>query len=303
MAGISSKAAGSLENKIKYNGKEQQHQEFSDGSGLELYDYGARFYDNQISRWNVLDPLGEKHPNISPYNYCSNNPIRFIDPDGMDWIENKKTGDVEWREKVNKDNTPKGWSYIGTEYKGITIREFKVNYFDDGKGGAFSALEVKIGYKDPNSGEESSYNWVQTVERDNSGKPFVDYDAKTQSGQDNYPYYQDKSENAQYANKDGYNTSVYDNPSEHDMKGSFKAELSLIGKPSGIQLGNKVYNPKLLESKGMDGVMMRTVGTKIYAPIVTMKYGFSVNNGQMTAAPIKIVSPSSFQLQTIKQIR
>ncbi|MEO6836810.1 MAG: RHS repeat-associated core domain-containing protein, partial [Ginsengibacter sp.] len=84
MAGISSKAAVGVTNKYLFNsGNELQNKEFSDGSGLELYDAEHRMYDPQIGRFGQIDEFGEMALSISPYSFASDNPISRNDPMGL----------------------------------------------------------------------------------------------------------------------------------------------------------------------------------------------------------------------------
>ena len=80
----------------KYNGKEFDHMH-----GLNTYDYGARQYNPVTARWDRMDPLCEKYYNVSPYAYCANNPVKFIDPDGRK-IEIYKYSTPEFKEKYEK---------------------------------------------------------------------------------------------------------------------------------------------------------------------------------------------------------
>ena len=66
--------------KWKFNGKE-----FQDEFGLDMYDYGARHYDASLGRWFVPDPMAESYYSQSTYHFSGNNPILYIDKNGMNY--------------------------------------------------------------------------------------------------------------------------------------------------------------------------------------------------------------------------
>ncbi len=79
MFSLSSRAHAKLQTNFGYQGKEQQSGEFYDGTGLDEYDFDARYYDPQLGRWWAQDPANQFS---SPYSAMGNNPVINGDPDG-----------------------------------------------------------------------------------------------------------------------------------------------------------------------------------------------------------------------------
>jgi RHS repeat-associated protein len=77
-------------NRWGFSGKEKQTIR-----NLGYWDYSARMLDSEIGRWFVIDPLCERYYSISPYVYCANNPLRYIDPNGEDIWDAIKSG-AKW---------------------------------------------------------------------------------------------------------------------------------------------------------------------------------------------------------------
>ena len=103
----------------KYNGKE-----FDTKKGLNWYDYGARHYDAALGRFTTNDPLAEKYYSMSPYTYCADNPVKFIDPNGMEYapgdlFKTKRAAAKDWGMYYN------GASIIRKREMGSSIYEVK----------------------------------------------------------------------------------------------------------------------------------------------------------------------------------
>ena len=145
MAGISSKALsfGDPRNRKGYNGNELQNMEFSDGSGLEVYDFNARTYDQQVGRFIQIDPLFEEgQESFTPYHFSFNNPIRYNDPDG------EAPADIRIKGKNNSSVTVKTDLIDISIDASSLVGDLGGNYTFEGNDILTAALDI-VGIFDP----------------------------------------------------------------------------------------------------------------------------------------------------------
>jgi RHS repeat-associated protein len=93
-----------------FNGKEE---DFDMGEGV--LNFEARGMDSRTCRFTSVDPLAGKYPYNSPYVFCHNNPITYIDLNGLEPIKPKIKQNViiiifDADELKNYKNTPSDYN-------------------------------------------------------------------------------------------------------------------------------------------------------------------------------------------------
>ena len=121
--------------------------------------FGARYYDADLTTgWLSVDPMANKYPSMSPYNYCALNPVKLVDPDGREiWIKGLDKNEYQYRDRklFNKD----GSAYEGTDEFAAQVLNDLNTLTDNGMKDEISKLSTStnkhfIGYS-------SKDNWIQ----------------------------------------------------------------------------------------------------------------------------------------------
>jgi len=132
--------------------------------------FGSRYYSSDLSIWLSVDPMSDKYPSLSPYVYCADNPVKLVDPNGMQW----ETPEDEKKANEMKDKAIERISHYQKQinkYQAIANRTKNAKQKEEASSAAeyLQGLEKEVqdGIEGLNKmGEDSYYYHFEEVERE-----------------------------------------------------------------------------------------------------------------------------------------
>ena len=151
------------------------------------YYSGARYFMPNLSIWNSVDPMADKYPSLSPYNYCAWNPMKLVDPNGED-IEVVENGNGTYTIVGGVQNNDRNIYVVknGKRTGEIIGRAFtKYSFFDDEGNivlGATIDLNDNSGQDFIESATAGSINLsTYILDKEKGGRLGGDYDFKNRN--------------------------------------------------------------------------------------------------------------------------
>lgn len=148
----------------KYSSKELDRE-----NGLDLYDSQARWFDPMLPLTTTQDPLAEKYYSISPYTWCAGNPVKYFDPNSLDWVMGNKDQSIKWFDNVmSSKQTPIGYKYIGKSDNDIlSMLYLNINFSNIVSNNiGYIAQDINVGFNMANIKEESIAFITADITRD-----------------------------------------------------------------------------------------------------------------------------------------
>jgi len=160
--------AGNTWQPYRFTGKELDNQ-----NGLNWYDFGARLFDVAgVPMWTSVDPLAEKYYPYSPYTYCENDPIKYIDPTGMESEDLENNNSNERKKTVYSAPIEKPLETVHPEFYLITAWRLGANMLSLASDMTKDGLSLAISAKEKISNSISSI-WNK-IKPETSGKRSFD---------------------------------------------------------------------------------------------------------------------------------